>query len=63
MSARETPETCTKKYWEPCRLHPVDCPNCESGDTCQMRKDKHAHPDVFKSCGFFRPEKVAGRVL
>jgi hypothetical protein len=53
----ESYEHCSKAYYEPCRLHPVNCDNCRSGSTCQMRQDKKAHPDVFKSCKFYRPIK------
>jgi len=53
----ETPETCTKSINEPCLLHPVDCPNCQNGDVCQMREDMRAHPDQIKSCRFFRKKK------
>lgn len=55
----ETPETCTKKIWEPCLLHPVDCPNCSNEDGCQMREIMEAHSDKIKSCRFFR--KKPGR--
>jgi len=55
MSQRaETPETCTHAITEPCLLHPVDCPNCENGDTCQMRPTMEVHRDVVKRCKFFR---------
>ena len=53
-SKAETPESCTKKIWEPCLLHPVNCPECRNGDRCQMRPDMEAHPDKIKSCRFFR---------
>jgi len=52
----ETPETCTHPIWEPCRLHPVDCPNCRNGDNCQMRETMQAQPDRIKRCRFFRPK-------
>jgi len=53
----ETPETCTKRIYEPCLLHPVDCPNCQSGDVCQMREDMQRYPEIIKSCRFFRKKK------
>lgn len=52
----ETREECTKKSYEPCRLHPVDCPNCAKGDTCQQREITQAHPDKIKSCRQFWPK-------
>jgi len=56
----ETPESCTKRIWEPCLLHPVDCDNCQNGDVCQMRETMQAHPDLIKSCQFFRKKKERG---
>jgi len=53
----ETPENCTKLIWESCRLHPVDCDNCQNGDRCQMRADMQAHPDKIKSCRFYRSKQ------
>jgi len=52
----ETPETCTHLIWEPCKLHPVDCPNCLNEVSCQMREIMQAHPDQIKRCRFFRPK-------
>lgn len=52
----ETIENCTKRLSEPCKQHPVDCPNCENGRTCGQRMDMRAHPDKIKSCPHFRPK-------
>lgn len=54
---KETAENCTKTIQESCRLHPVDCGNCQNGDVCQQRKDMQAHPDKIKSCLHFRPKR------
>jgi len=48
--AMETPDHCTKAYNQPCKLHPVDCGTCTNNLTCQMKADKQAHPEIFKSC-------------
>lgn len=53
----EVPEECTKPIWEPCRLHPVDCENCQHGDGCNMRDIAMANPDKIKRCRFFRPRQ------
>jgi len=50
----ETPESCTKSINEPCKLHPVDCPNCIRADVCQQSALMRAHPDKIKSCPGFR---------
>lgn len=44
---------CTKPITEECRLHPVDCDNCQFGDTCQMRPYMTANK-LIKRCRFFR---------
>jgi len=54
----ETPDTCTHPITEPCRLHPVDCPNCLNGDRCQMKADMQAHKDKIRRCRFYRPKKT-----
>jgi len=51
MSKR--PESCTHRMSEPCRLHPVDCPNCVYGDRCQQRTFMQKYPEKIKSCRFF----------
>jgi len=53
----ETLYFCTKQSWEPCKLHPVDCPNCINADVCQVRETKLAHPDAFRSCRFYRSKQ------
>ena len=53
----ERPGECTKEIWEPCRLHPVDCPNCRNEATCQMKDTIRAHPDMIKRCKHFDPKK------
>jgi len=53
----ETPKICSKKIWELCRRHPVDCPNCVNEPGCQMKDDMRAHPDKIKRCRFFRPRE------
>ena len=52
----ETPEECTKKIYEPCRLHPVDCPNCENEPTCRIKDVMRAHPNQIKRCKQFDPK-------
>jgi len=48
---------CTHPIWEPCLLHPVDCPNCMWSVSCSMRPYFEAHKDRLKRCRFFeRPD-------
>ena len=55
MSAKPRPETCTKPIGEACELHPVDCPNCQYGNTCTMRAIMEPYKDTVKRCRFFDP--------
>jgi len=50
----ETPEDCTKPWYEPCQLHPVDCPTCTNEPTCQMKADMQAHKDKIRRCRQYR---------
>lgn len=50
----KSPENCTKPIWEECKLHPIDCDNCENEPGCRMKEDMRAHPDTIKRCRFFR---------
>lgn len=54
---RESYKECSLPITEPCPYHPVDCPNCEDGDVCQMREDMQSHPNIIRRCRFFRKKK------
>ena len=53
----ETTESCTKAIYETCKLHPVDCDNCQTGAVCGQRKTMQAYPNIIKSCPHFRPKR------
>ena len=53
----ERPGECTREVWQPCRLHPVDCPNCKNESSCQMKDTMRANPDKIKRCKHFDPKE------
>lgn len=51
--SQESYGNCTKEINEECKLHPVDCDNCQNTRGCRMKTDFLAHPDKVKRCRFF----------
>jgi len=49
---------CTHPIWEPCALHPVDCPNYRWSQTCQMRLFFLVYKGRLKRCRFFEKRGI-----